>query len=137
MRSNENIDSGKNVCIYYLFGNCKFGDVKCIYSHSKEYLDDGWWNNEEDAEMANIMMMVAKEGDKEDGDIDNLATLLRRGGFGKYGRDVRAAVAHGTCAGRGRFTDYEERMMNCGFTQSEVEELLCQGVKPWDDDAQV
>lgn len=31
----------------------------------------------------------------------------------------------------------EERMNNCGFTEDEVMELLCQGVKPWDDDAWV
>jgi len=29
----------------------------------------------------------------------------------------------------------EERMNNFGFTEDEVQELLCQGVKPWDDDA--
>ncbi|KAA1476438.1 hypothetical protein DENSPDRAFT_807198 [Dentipellis sp. KUC8613] len=31
--------------------------------------------------------------------------------------------------------DMEERMMNYGFTNDDVEELLAQGVKPWDDDA--
>ena len=31
----------------------------------------------------------------------------------------------------------EERMNNFGFTEGEVMELLCQGVKPWDDDAWV
>ena len=31
----------------------------------------------------------------------------------------------------------EERANNWGFTNDEVEELLCQGVKPWDDDAWV
>lgn len=33
--------------------------------------------------------------------------------------------------------ELEERMENYGFTEAEVEELLCQGVKPWDDDAWV
>lgn len=31
--------------------------------------------------------------------------------------------------------EQEERCMNYGFTQAEVEELMCQGVKPYDDDA--
>lgn len=31
----------------------------------------------------------------------------------------------------------EERMSNFGFTHDEVQELLAQGVKPWDDDAWV
>lgn len=29
----------------------------------------------------------------------------------------------------------KERMQNGGFTNDQVNELLCQGVKPWDDDA--
>lgn len=33
--------------------------------------------------------------------------------------------------------EIEERVDNMGFLSSEVEELLCQGVKPWDDDAWV
>jgi hypothetical protein len=31
----------------------------------------------------------------------------------------------------------EQRYQNGGFTDAEVQELLCQGVKPWDDDAWV
>jgi len=34
-------------------------------------------------------------------------------------------------------SETEERMNNFGFTEDEVHELLCQGVKPWDDDAHV
>ena len=38
---------GRNVCLHYLMGTCKFGDLKCIYSHSKEFLPkDGWWTTE-------------------------------------------------------------------------------------------
>lgn len=29
----------------------------------------------------------------------------------------------------------EERAMNNGFTNDEMQELMCQGIKPWDDDA--
>lgn len=32
--------------------------------------------------------------------------------------------------------DLEQRFWNCGFTDEEVFELACQGVKPWDDDAE-
>lgn len=31
--------------------------------------------------------------------------------------------------------EWDERCENLGFTHSELNELLCQGVKPWDDDA--
>lgn len=42
-------------------------------------------------------------------------------------------------AGRSRRFEREmdERAENFGFTQDEITELLCQGVKPWDDDAWV
>ncbi len=33
--------------------------------------------------------------------------------------------------------DAEERAANFGFTKDEIEELWCQGVKPWDEDAWV
>lgn len=35
----------------------------------------------------------------------------------------------------GSAEELEQRMSNCGFTDAEAFELLCQGVKPWDDDA--
>ncbi len=31
----------------------------------------------------------------------------------------------------------DERVENFGFLRGKVEELVCQGVKPWDDDAWV
>ena len=31
--------------------------------------------------------------------------------------------------------EMDQRMSNGGFTNSEVFDLACQGVKPWDDDA--
>lgn len=33
--------------------------------------------------------------------------------------------------------EMDERGRNCGFTDAEAFELMCQGVKPWDDDAWV
>ncbi|KAJ7084840.1 hypothetical protein B0H15DRAFT_847785 [Mycena belliarum] len=32
---------GRNVCLYFLMGSCKFGD-RCLYSHSKGELPDLW-----------------------------------------------------------------------------------------------
>jgi hypothetical protein len=34
-------------------------------------------------------------------------------------------------------SEADERMANFGFTEDDVMELACQGVKPWDDDARV
>ncbi|KAH9983249.1 hypothetical protein BJV74DRAFT_851408 [Russula compacta] len=51
-----------------------------------------------------------------------------RGGRGRTGR------GKGKRGRRGE-SEMEERMANFGFTEDEVSELLCQGVKPWDEDA--
>ncbi|KAF5386644.1 hypothetical protein D9615_002037 [Tricholomella constricta] len=37
---------GKNVCIAFLLGICKFGTAKCVYSHNKDCLPPGWWDSE-------------------------------------------------------------------------------------------
>ena len=38
---------GRNVCIYFLLGNCKFGRSACVYAHDKTYLPSGrWWEDE-------------------------------------------------------------------------------------------
>jgi hypothetical protein len=38
---------GKNVCLYFLFGTCKFGPTKCAYSHRRDWLPSGWWDSDE------------------------------------------------------------------------------------------
>jgi len=38
---------GRNVCIYFLLGNCRFGNSACVYAHDKAYLPTGrWWEDE-------------------------------------------------------------------------------------------
>ncbi|KAJ7118981.1 hypothetical protein C8R44DRAFT_789786 [Mycena epipterygia] len=34
-------EEGRNVCLYFLLGSCKFGD-RCLYSHAKANLPDFW-----------------------------------------------------------------------------------------------
>ncbi|KAH8981244.1 hypothetical protein EDB92DRAFT_1898192 [Lactarius akahatsu] len=34
---------GRNVCMYFLLGDCKFGSSACVYSHDKTYLRSGFW----------------------------------------------------------------------------------------------
>ncbi|KZW03192.1 hypothetical protein EXIGLDRAFT_699122 [Exidia glandulosa HHB12029] len=39
---------GKNVCLYFLLGECKFGIPKCAYSHRKDFLPaGGWWETDD------------------------------------------------------------------------------------------
>jgi|SRR6266702_6083 len=158
--------SGRNVCVHFLFGDCRFGS--CVYSHDKTYLPSGrWWDDEQKrgairsiskglirgqnpaflhrifasiddriawshpAEMEdestfwseNIAMLQYFGGEVDDDWLDSEYTAhrnRRRGSRGGQGRD----------RGRGR-------PENWGFTDDEVQELICQGVKPWDDDASV
>ena len=56
-------------------------------------------------------------------------------GVGKKSKKKPTGYAHSRWDGYGSGGDDENGMF--GFTGSEVEELLCQGVKPWDDDAWV
>lgn len=37
---------GRNVCIYWLLDECRFGDAKCQYAHDRTYLPErGWWTD--------------------------------------------------------------------------------------------
>ena len=54
-------------------------------------------------------------------------------GKGRGSRSTKAAYEDDSDFER----EMDERMMNCGFTNDEAFELMCQGVKPWDDDAWV
>jgi hypothetical protein len=78
--SKGNIGSGRNVCIYFLLDSCKFGDAKCIYSHSKQYLDDEWWHKEEDAEMAKALIMIVGEEGVGERVTDKILPRLPWGG---------------------------------------------------------
>src|SRR6266702_2014695 len=186
--------SGRNVCMYFLLGDCKFGSSACVYSHDKTYLPSGrWWDNEGKVALLRQISMgprpkensafmpymcgladnrlawasahgiemeevyghwrdQAQDGFCNAADDGLYATF--RSAYKSSGRGYRGGRGRGR--GRGRrpggmrrggwhsgldlddFEDsVEERMNNFGFTEDEVQELLCQGVKPWDDDAGV
>ncbi|KAH9954655.1 hypothetical protein BC827DRAFT_1241630 [Russula dissimulans] len=185
---------GRNVCAYFLLGNCKFGGVVCVYCHDKTYLPpDSWWEDEGlRTDVYQISYCLGRGGGpvfighmfktmeyrlpwrtpgiKDDfgpshsqGQLETfdaaievgeaLATRTNRGaGLSRPGGGRRGGRRRGRGKGRGGkrkvrptraidFDDFdpdsevEERMANFGFTEDEVMELLCQGVKPWDDDA--
>ena len=63
-----------------------------------------------------------------------VAGLGRGFGLSEYQERVMATL-FGDDYGDDDDTDEEEqRMMNGGYTDGEMNELLCQGIKPWDDD---
>jgi len=185
------LSRGRNVCIYFLLGNCKFGGVACVYCHDKTYLPlaDHWWEDEEKrAQICQITDCLGPgerpvflghmfkteyripwriPGLKEEfgprqvevETFDKAAEVTgmlvgrtnrgagsprpRRGRRGGGRRRDRGKGRGERRKGRDIDLDYgsdvevEERMANFGFTEDDVMELLCQGVKPWDDDAWV
>ncbi|KAI0052818.1 hypothetical protein FA95DRAFT_1601514 [Auriscalpium vulgare] len=190
---------GKNVCLYFLIGDCKFGPVKCVYSHNRAFLTEGRWYDDDEKTMA-ARSIVHTQGTVDDpGLLPYLLGMLDKriawkfdseralkwyaanrpgsGSQGKVntgknngkGRGKGKGKGNGKGKGRGKgkgkgrgviasglrgahqFTPYqgssydsydeleddlmEQRSNNMGFTDDQLEELLSQGVKPWDDDA--
>ena len=92
--------SGRNVCLYYLLGSCKFGGFKCVYSHSKRFLPEvGWWTTEEGRQNCRDNMEIEKEGRREMrafnqllGRSYNTGTALRMNAGGSVGGKRQVAV---------------------------------------------
>ncbi|KAJ7030273.1 hypothetical protein C8F04DRAFT_1397932 [Mycena alexandri] len=83
---------GKNVCLYWLVGLCKFGG-KCIYKHGREALGEGWWGTEEGVKGMRERVEREREGRKKGRE----AREKRSGGKGGKGGK-----------GKGRATDGAE-----------------------------
>ncbi|KAJ7057529.1 hypothetical protein C8F01DRAFT_991994 [Mycena amicta] len=92
---------GKNVCLYFLLGLCKFGGGKCIYSHEKKWLpQDGWWDDEGVVERVKKRVEREREGrrgrreererEKERRRASGMRMGMGRGGGGR--RRVGAAT---------------------------------------------
>ncbi|KAH7908974.1 TPR-like protein [Hygrophoropsis aurantiaca] len=153
---------GKNVCIYYLMGICKFGDVKCVYSHTESYLEpkDGWWTTKEGRETAMEVFALQKTQEKMSEAFmtayiwnmhsDILSARNRHKGNGKQsGKSKSKSKSRSKTKPKkgnkkkspSNHTYYNNHVKRSsedymyGFSESDVEELLSQGVKPWDEDA--
>ena len=152
---------GRNVCRYYLFGVCKFGE-RCSYLHSKEYLSQqGWWSTAEgiDQERGHYNKTSKKRQPKKNRDIrarpglwgsdagvtDAKNFSLRAPSASTIGQSSQGAGMKNkrnptfySYSSSGEYdSDGDDDMAMCGFTGSQVAELVCHGVKPWDDDAWV
>ncbi|KAG5648800.1 hypothetical protein DXG03_000149 [Asterophora parasitica] len=99
-------DLGKNVCLYFLLSACKFGDLKCIYSHSRDALPKhGWWNDPVQIKRVKGVLELAEKKAKEQRALEGLLYRLegRKGGRGKGQgqRDEAKAKGHGRRGGDG------------------------------------
>ncbi|KAL0961190.1 hypothetical protein HGRIS_006159 [Hohenbuehelia grisea] len=137
---------GKNVCLYSLLRSCKFGPEKCVYSHSQDNLPEHWRNG--------VLEPLMAFGPRTAAQMAKKVVLSRRHCFvgidsspegasntkhhkakkGKKGKKPRNAYRHPLLFDSDD-SDYEFRIMHNGFGEGDVEELMMQGVNPWDDDA--
>ncbi|EKM75527.1 hypothetical protein AGABI1DRAFT_132191 [Agaricus bisporus var. burnettii JB137-S8] len=136
--------TGRNVCIYHLLDSCQFGE-KCFYSHDKEWLPpNGWWTDpykiavmEEIVDMARMKARIQQHNFQRSKRENRYSQRSR----GRKNLHTAASSSSGVPAWMMMSMDaYDNdlndfRMQHCGFSQGDVEELMCQGVKPWDDDA--
>lgn len=146
---------GRNVCVYWLLGHCRF-DERCVYAHDKTYLPvTGWWT---DAVRLTRLRKEFSDAAKADplalpaGSIESiLAESLRPAPWRKdlwavvesYEEEANMAEVQrrdeagdeGDEGDEGDWEDvdeWEERAENFGYTSADVEEMLMYGIKPWD-----
>ncbi|KAJ3737044.1 hypothetical protein DFJ43DRAFT_1035816 [Lentinula guzmanii] len=134
-------------------------DELCWYAHENLYLpSNGWWNEENLGGWQELYDFVKEDMDhgvfdrigsamngtadiwriRENLDllVDDWTNTAESGSYGYSDDDDDDCYGSERGGSRRRFErEMEERSRNMGFTDSEVNELLCQGVKPWDDDA--
>ncbi|KAJ6583299.1 hypothetical protein B0H10DRAFT_1890149 [Mycena sp. CBHHK59/15] len=81
-------DLGKNVCLYHILGACKFGDAKCIYSHSKDCLPTahGWWNDAKKIAEVKTHMETARAKSREQRAMNSLLKKLDPESAGEKGK---------------------------------------------------
>ncbi|KAH9946733.1 hypothetical protein B0H21DRAFT_387638 [Amylocystis lapponica] len=124
----------RNVCTLWLLGVC--ADTGCAYAHDRTYLPRrGWWTDEgRCARVRECLLHLGEEAPKQaEGVLRAFALSWRRDSWANgdyYDEDAEVDEdddEYGFGGGMGQF----------GFTREQEQELLCQGVKPWDDDAWV
>ncbi|KAK0435043.1 hypothetical protein EV421DRAFT_1988173 [Armillaria borealis] len=134
---------GKNVCLHYLQGYCMFGEIPCRYSHDRRFLPPNLSHCPAPAPPPAVHIHlppapIIAEPIKPPKSPARMKLDMKR----KKQRSKRRR-AEAIARNRGLYSHYEwrqsgfedERAENFGFLRGEAEELACQGVKPWDDDA--
>ncbi|TRM58004.1 hypothetical protein BD626DRAFT_411084 [Schizophyllum amplum] len=121
---------GQNVCLHFLLGDCRFGDDKCIYSHRRKDLPaGGWWD---DAHQTDIVRKHVRSS------LRKAAKPSFRGQRGSAHRRGPSSSSSKFYSGPAfmEMDDFDDDYYaNGGFSNEDIMELACQGIKPWDDDA--
>lgn len=106
-------------------------EMEEVYGHWRDQAQDGFCNAADDGLYATFRSAYKSSGRGYRGGRG------RGRGRGRRPGGMRRGGWHSGLDLDDFEDSVEERMNNFGFTEDEVQELLCQGVKPWDDDAGV
>lgn len=143
--------SGRNVCAYWLLGECRSGDERCAYAHEKTYLPpQGWWTN------TRRLARMCKEFDEAVAASPRLgvsesilAEALKPFPWRKdawTGGDYAEQATHRAeqiraDAGEEELEPWEQEMeergMYGGHTRADFNDMLMYGIKPFEFDALV
>ncbi|RPD52546.1 hypothetical protein L226DRAFT_617797 [Lentinus tigrinus ALCF2SS1-7] len=191
-------DLGRNVCLYWLVGQCHYTEGICVYTHEATYLPpSGWWTNTERLERLrkafdeaarqfpiDVSESIAAEALKprswrqdlwaapvdladehyreaqQEPLPDPPRPISRETRIKKdfrAGKSYKSSSTGGARSSAGRrhqgrsgtagssryryrddydyddFSEMEDRFMYCGFSKDDFDEMLCQGIKPWDE----
>ncbi|KAI1786100.1 TPR-like protein [Ganoderma leucocontextum] len=146
---------GRNVCVYWLLGHCRFAAVgNCVYAHDATYLPErGWWNDTARLERMRAEFDAAAQAEPLDLGTGRVAERILAEAFVPlpWRKDLWAVASYDVeVLGSDedseddyeygyRSEDEEERgeLNEFGVTDADVEEMWEYGIKPWEDDAYV
>ncbi|KAI8896685.1 hypothetical protein BC833DRAFT_527979 [Globomyces pollinis-pini] len=113
---NKTILNCGNLIVY---GKCEYGS-NCIYSHSIL------------SKSENVQTVFGSEQEQKVKSYGN--PVVEFATLNKPPKTQLERLRNSYCSDDESDLE-EQRIQNGGFTDEEVNELLCQGVKPWDEDA--
>ncbi|KAI0641698.1 hypothetical protein C8Q79DRAFT_1014122 [Trametes meyenii] len=140
---------GRNVCIYWLFGDCRFGTSKCVYAHDRTYLAErGWWaDTRRNATVLSTSKKLLKTVPRRHLPKAFLADAIKPGTWRNddwvalrydvgeeivFRDDYWEAGPEESDDEDNDNDDWLERSMYGGHSKALYEEMLLQGIKPWE-----
>ncbi|KAF8909979.1 hypothetical protein CPB85DRAFT_1253481 [Mucidula mucida] len=126
----------KNVCYHFIMGDCKFLDGTCWYSHCLKYLGP----SKKKAQALATRREAAGKGTDVDKLLERMKAVKQSGDYepDTQGYKVRVRQSDGSVAFEWSSDDDEsvESIVGpYGYAQDNVDLLMEQGIKPWDDEA--
>ncbi|KAH9896002.1 hypothetical protein C8Q73DRAFT_690462 [Cubamyces lactineus] len=120
---------GRNVCIYWLLGECRFGKERCVYAHDRTYLPpNGWWTDEaRNAGLRNATNALFEFCSRRHAP----KALLAEAAKPDWREELWAMVDFTEEPTPGEH-EAEEWSDEDGGTEDFYEEMLMQGIKPWE-----